>query len=86
MLNNNINEINEKVQLVVDFSPRKITPLLLLWRGQKIKIVKQNLCFQKQNGAKSYYYFFVSDQNDNCYKLCFDTDKLIWVLVEVTYE
>lgn len=84
MLSNNLEKVNERVGLVVSFE-KKITPLLLLWRGRKIQIIKNNLFFRKKIGKKIYYYFFVSDQNNNGYKLCFDTNGLEWVLEEVTF-
>jgi len=84
MLNKNIEKVEEKVGVVVAFV-KNITPLLLIWRRRRIPIRKNNLFFKKKVGEKLFYYFFASDKDDNCYKLCFDTEKMEWKLEEVTF-
>lgn len=84
MLSNSSNKIDEKVKVVVSFS-KKATPLLLIWRGRRIYMKKLNLLFDKKVGSRIYYYFYVSDVEDNGYKLCFDTSNLVWKLEEVSY-
>lgn len=84
MLSNNSTIIGEKVKVVVNFSGQP-TPLLLVWRSRRIYLKKLNLLFEKKVGNRLYYYFCVSDADNNGYKLCFNTDNLEWVLKEVTF-
>lgn len=84
MLSNNSTKVKEKIKVVVNFSD-KITPLLLVWRNRRIYIKKLNLLFEKKVGNRLYYYFFVSDAENNGYRLSFNTDNLEWLLEEVTF-
>ena len=84
MISNSSEKIDEKVKVVMLFSA-KSTPLLLQWKGRKIYIKRTNLYFHKKIGEKLFYYFCVSDADNNGYKLCFDTGDLSWVLEEITF-
>lgn len=84
MISNSSETINEAVQVVMLFA-KKSTPLLLVWKGRKIRIKQTNLFFDKKVGKKLLYYFCVSDGENNGYKLCFDTDDLSWVLEEISF-
>ncbi|MFA4930722.1 MAG: hypothetical protein WC570_02540 [Patescibacteria group bacterium] len=84
MLSNSSTKISERVQVVVSFS-QQITPLLLVWQKRRIYIKKLNLVFEKKVGSRLYYYFHVSDAENNGYKLCLNTDNLEWILEEVSY-
>ncbi|MFZ5392593.1 MAG: hypothetical protein ACOZAR_05415 [Patescibacteria group bacterium] len=84
MLNNNTNVIEEKVGVVISFV-EKMTPLLLIWRRRRIAIKKLNLLVKKKIGKNVSYYFFVSDADNNGYKLCFNLSKMEWILDEITF-
>jgi hypothetical protein len=84
MISTNSQSINERVKVVMAFSVHA-TPLLLEWRGRRIKIKRLNSFFPKKIGRKLVYYFFASDSSDNGYKLLFDTTNLHWELEEITY-
>lgn len=84
MVSNSSEKIGERVKVVVLFS-KKNTPLLLVWNGRRIYIKKTNLFFYKKVGDKFLYYFCVSDNENNGYKLCFDTADLSWTLEEITF-
>jgi hypothetical protein len=84
MISNSSEKIDEMVKVVMMFDKTN-TPLLLEWRGRRIYIKRLNLKFHKKVGDKLFYYFCVSDKDDNGYKLCFDVTNLTWVLEEVTF-
>ncbi|MBU0647947.1 hypothetical protein KJ855_02095 [Patescibacteria group bacterium] len=84
MLSNSSTKVEERVKVVVSFG-EKTTPLLLVWNGRRIYVKQMNLQFEKKVGDSLLYYFHVSDTDDNGYKLCFDTEKLSWMLDEVTF-
>ncbi len=84
MISTSSQKIDERVKVVTVFD-KKTTPLLLEWRGRRIKIKRLNMYFHKKIGEKLLYYFCVSDAADNGYTLCFDTDSLIWKLEEITF-
>lgn len=84
MLNNNLTIINESVQVIVLFS-KKPLPLYLLWRGKKIVLIKNNMFFAQKNKDKNCYFFYVSDKNNNGYKLRFEIESMSWFLEQITF-
>jgi len=75
------NQINEVIEVVAIFRANKANPVKFAWQGREYKIEKLNLMHSRFEGRSKIYYFEVSDKV-NYFKIKFDTDKLIWTLIE----
>ncbi len=80
-----LEEVNEPIEVVAVFQGNKFEPYKFLWNGREIKIKQVNLAYSNWDGRSKIYYFAVSD-NNNYFKLKFDTDKLTWTLLETYVE
>jgi hypothetical protein len=78
-------EINDPIQVATVFAGGEIKPLKFLWHGKEFLVKKVNLAYSRFEGRAKVYYFAVSDQN-NYFKLQFNSDNLIWTLLESYIE
>jgi hypothetical protein len=74
-------QINEPIQVALIFSGGEIKPLKFLWKGKEFFVKKVNLAYSRFEGRAKMYYFAVSD-NNNYFKLQFNSDSLMWTLLE----
>jgi len=74
--------INQPIEVIAAFTRNKIIPLFFKWQNRRYKIRKINLVHAVREGKNKLYYFSVNDAV-NYFKICFDTDKGVWKLVEL---
>ncbi|HUT21957.1 MAG TPA: hypothetical protein VMX18_00950 [Candidatus Bipolaricaulota bacterium] len=77
--------INQPIEVIAAFTKNKIIPLFFKWRDKRYKIRKINLVHSASRGKNKLYFFSVNDAA-NYFKLCFDTGKGAWQLLELYYE
>lgn len=77
--------INQPVEVIAAFTKNKIIPLFFKWKSRRYKVKKINLVHSVREGRNKLYFFSVSDAV-NYFKLCFDTEKGNWKLLELYYE
>ena len=77
--------INQPIEVIAAFTRNKIIPLFFKWQNRRYKIKQINLVHSIREGRNKLYVFSVSDAI-NYFKLCFDTGKGTWKLVELYYE
>lgn len=77
--------VNEPIEVVAIFGSEKVLIWKFLWQGREFPISKVNLMYSSREGRSKLYYFAVSD-NNNYFKLQFDTDNLKWTLLESYVE
>ncbi len=78
-------QINEPVQVATLFKDGELKPLKFLWKGREYLVRKINLTYSNFEGRAKIYYFAVSD-NNNYFKLQFNSDNLNWTLLESYIE
>ena len=72
---------DDPIDVIVSFSNGKVAPWKLRW-GTSSYIVKYvNLIHSSKEGQQKIFYFNVSD-DENAWKLRFNTENLEWRLVE----
>ncbi|HCC23742.1 TPA: hypothetical protein DF272_06240 [Candidatus Falkowbacteria bacterium] len=74
-------KINEKIEVLCAYVKNKSLPLYFRWGEKKYKVDKVNLVHSMRRGRDKLYFYSVSNK-DNFFKLCFDTEKNQWMLVE----
>ncbi|MBX4187859.1 MAG: hypothetical protein KW793_01850 [Candidatus Doudnabacteria bacterium] len=74
-------QINDPVQVATLFKDGEVKPLKFLWKGKEFLVRSVNLAYSRFEGRAKVYYFAVSDRN-NYFKLQFNSDNLIWTLLE----
>ncbi|MEJ0021887.1 MAG: hypothetical protein WDN47_04940 [Candidatus Doudnabacteria bacterium] len=80
-----LEQINETIEVIARFSGNKATPVKFLWQGREIPVKKINLTYSRFEGRVKFYFFAVSDDT-NYFKLQFNSDSLIWTLLESYVE
>jgi len=84
---NNMQEtINDSVEVSGKFSGGNFTPVYFIWNNREIRIEKINLTYTERTGRSKLYYFSVSDDAGNVYKLQFNSEDLKWILLEIYAE
>jgi hypothetical protein len=78
-------QINEPIQVATLFRDGELKPLKFLWKGREFLVKTINLAYSAFEGRSKIYYFAVSDQN-NYFKLQFNSDSLVWTLLESYVE
>jgi hypothetical protein len=78
-------QVNDRVQVASVFKDGGITPLKFMWNGREFPVKTINLAYSGFEGRSKIYYFAVSDQN-NYFKLQFNSDNLVWTLLELYVE
>jgi hypothetical protein len=78
-------EINDPIQVASLFKDGELKPLKFLWHGKEFAVKAINLAYSRFEGRAKIYYFAVSDQN-NYFKLRFNSDDLVWTLLESYVE
>jgi hypothetical protein len=74
-------QINEAVEVLADFKAGRLVPIRFVWSGRVYSVSKLNLTYHHSEGRGKAYYFAVSD-GANYFKLKFDTESLVWTLLE----
>jgi hypothetical protein len=74
-------QINEPIEVLCAYVKGKALPLFFRWNNKRFKIDKVNLVHSVRRGRDKMYFYSVSNQ-ENYYKLCFDTEKNNWSLSE----
>ena len=77
--------INQPIEVIAAFTRKKIVPLFFKWKNKRYKIRRINLVHSVREGRNKLYYFSVND-SINFFKLCFDTERGTWKLLELYYE
>lgn len=77
--------INDPIQVATLFKNGEAKPLKFLWKGKEYAIQTVNLAYSTFEGRAKVYYFAVSD-NNNYFKLQFNTESLVWTLLESYVE
>ncbi|MCL4360042.1 hypothetical protein M1555_02180 [Patescibacteria group bacterium] len=70
------------VNLLTNHLRRTVTPTSLYWRGRRYQITRIGLHYTVREGRTLFHYFSVTD-GTGCFKLRFDTETLLWKLVEI---
>jgi hypothetical protein len=74
-------EINETIQVAGLFKDGEFKPLKFLWKNREYVVSAINLAYSRFEGRSKIYFFAVSD-NHNYFKMQFDSDSLVWTLLE----
>ena len=74
-------QINDPIEVIASIGEGKITPRKFLWRGREFLVTAVNLSWSVWEGRSKLYYFAVSS-DANYFKLEFNSNKLVWVLLE----
>jgi len=78
-------QINEIIEVFVNFKKDNIVPKFFIWRRKMYKIGKVHLVHISKNGSQILYHFSVTDDcNLNYFQLAFNTCTLTWIL-EILY-
>jgi hypothetical protein len=77
--------VNEGVRVRAVFAQGKLMPESFIWGERQIVIKKINLTYARFTGRAKLYYFAVSDEA-NYFKLEFNTENLVWTLLETYVE
>lgn len=72
---------DDPVDVVVSFSAGKVQPWKLRWGAASYIVKYVNLIHSNKEGQQKIFYFNVSD-DENSWKLRFNTENLEWRLVE----
>lgn len=75
-------KIDELVQAEVHFNGTLVRPWRIRWRGRIIPIDEVNLVHSRRDGRSKVFLFAVSN-DQAAYKLEFNTESLLWRLLEV---
>lgn len=78
-------KLDEKIDVLVEFSDGKVLPNFFRWQDRTYKIEKINLVHSERKGNDKIYYFSVSN-NVNFFRLAFFTRDLSWRIQELYYE
>jgi hypothetical protein len=78
-------QINDPIQVATLFKNGELRPLKFLWKGREFPVQAINLAYSQFDGRSKIYYFAVSD-NNNYFKLQFNSDNLMWTLLESYVE
>ncbi|MEK7094584.1 MAG: hypothetical protein AAB886_00555 [Patescibacteria group bacterium] len=77
--------INEPVEVRVDFCGLRVLPRSMAWNGRVYDIRTMHSVHSINEGSTKRFFFSVSD-NTNFFKLSFNTDTLEWRLIEMFAE
>ncbi len=80
-----LSDVNEVVEVLTVFKKNLVWPKALKWNGRVYQINKVNMRHQTLDGQTLVHYFSVSN-NDNFFKLAFNTKNLQWKLEQVYSE
>jgi hypothetical protein len=78
------NEVNEPIEVLCAYVKGKALPLYFRWHDRRYKIDQVNLVHSQRRGRDKLYFFSVSNSK-NYFKLCHDTEKNSWNLIEAYY-
>jgi hypothetical protein len=76
-----LEQVNDPIEVITIFKEGKAIPFKFLWQGKEYLIKKINLNYSSWQGRSKLYFFAVSD-SANYFKLQFDTNNLVWTLLE----
>jgi hypothetical protein len=77
--------INEPVEVLCAYVKGKSLPLYFKWNEKRYKIDSVNLVHSARKGRDKMYYYSVSNSS-NYFKLCHDTERNCWEIVESYVE
>lgn len=80
-----LKQIDEKIDVLVDFSKNKVRPLYFRWGNKRYWVKQINLIHISKEMGRKFYHFSVSD-SVNYFKLIFDAEDMVWRLSEVYSE
>jgi len=82
-----ITQIDEIIRVVVVFGgDKKLRPVYFLWKNRKYKILKITYTWISWEGKAKIYHFSALDTNDNLFELCYNSESMVWKLVNVQIE
>lgn len=81
-------EINEKVDIVPIFRANAdalhvCMPWKMRYHGQEIEFTRLGMRHPTEKGKRMIHVFEMGDDNGNDYRLEFDAERLIWMLVSM---
>ncbi len=60
-------------------------PWVIFWRGRRYTVINVGLHHTVRDGRKLYHLYSVTD-GATCFHLQFDTETLLWKLLEVSHD
>ena len=82
-----ITQIDETIKVVAIFGGgRKLRPAYFLWKNRKYKILQITYTWTSWEGKAKIYHFSVVDADDNLFEICYNTESMVWRLVNVQTE
>jgi len=72
-------QINEPIEVVVNFKSNEIIPKFFSWRRKIYKVAKVHLVHTSKVGNQILYHFSVTDET-NYFQLVFNPFNLSWML------
>ncbi len=81
-----IEQIDEPIEVLANFSGGKPLPLLFTWRKrryQNFKVLSIRINYEK-NALR--IYFTIVMNKINYFELCFNSNNMQWQLVQIEYE
>lgn len=78
-------QINQPIEVLCAYVKGKSLPLFFRWNNKRYKIDKVNFVHSVRHGRDKMYFYSVSNKT-NYFKLCFNTEKNKWSLLEFYTE
>lgn len=78
-------KIQEPIEVLAGFKEGSLRPYLFRWQGREYRIKEVNFMHSAREGKSILFYFSVSNDN-NYFKLCFNSQDLNWKLEEMYTE
>ncbi|HXK52880.1 hypothetical protein H6802_04215 [Candidatus Nomurabacteria bacterium] len=74
--------LNQPIEVLISFTKNGPIPTSFIWKKKEYYIQELNFIYKEKRGNETIHYFMVSDDSA-AYKLCFETESLRWLLMEV---
>lgn len=76
-------KVAEKIDVFVAFRRERVEPVIFKWANRYYRITKINLVHAERRGRERLFFFSVSDDSGDAFRLSFSTDSLEWKLEEM---
>ena len=80
-----LQRLNDAIDIIVKFTPGRVTPVRFLWQHRSYEIKRINLIHRSGAGIDTIVYFSVSDDVNN-FRLAFRTRDFSWTIEELYYD
>ncbi|MFA4954574.1 MAG: hypothetical protein WC641_04635 [Patescibacteria group bacterium] len=74
---------SQPIDVLVAFRKERVEPMTFKWDGRYYQVKKVNLVHSERRGRERIFFFSVSDDSGDAFRLSFSTDSLEWRLEEM---